>query len=51
MHRIFNESNLIDRTYVVSEKLLDFTCFLYGALGVTVIDLTIKAIRKRFNTE
>ena len=51
IHHILDKFDLIDSTYVVPEKLLGFAGFLCGALGVTVIDLTIKAIRKRFDTK
>ena len=51
IHHILDKFDLIDSTYVVPEKLLGFAGFLYNALGVTVIDLTIKAIRKRFDTK
>ena len=50
IHHILSKFDLIDSTYVVPEKLLGFSGFLCGALGVTVIDLTIRAIRKRFDT-
>ena len=49
IHHMLDKFDLIDSTYVVPEKLLGFAGFLCGALGVTVIDLTIKAIRKRFD--
>ena len=51
IHHILDKFDLIDSIYVVPEKLLSFAGFLYEALGVTVIDLTIKAIRKRFDTK
>ena len=51
IYHILDKFDLIDSTYVVPEKLLGFAGSLCGALGVTVIDLTIKAIRRRFDSK
>lgn len=51
IHHVLTKFDVIDSSYVVPEKLLGLAGFMCGALGITVIDLTIKAIRKRFDIE
>lgn len=51
IHHILDKFHLIDSTYVVPEKLLGIAGFLCGALNASVIDITIKAMRKRFYTK
>lgn len=46
---MLSKFDLIDKTHVAPEKLLYFGGFYCEALGVTAIDLTINAIRKRFD--
>ena len=49
IHHILNKFDLIDSTHVAPQKLLDFGGFHCEALGVTVINLTINVIPKRFD--
>lgn len=51
IHHILVKFDLINSSYVLPEKILGFAGFLCGALGATIIELAIKAIRKRFDTK
>lgn len=49
LHRSLIKLDLIDSSYVIPEKILGLAGFLCGALGITLIDYTLKLIQSNIS--